>query len=163
MVKETILPETPLLSVAKLVRHAIKSLESDDKKTTLSLLEVVLSVLTKFDPYLDEHSTEGPSSLDPLIKETIEHDWSKAYSEKKISYQVGPHWSAGAYEGGFIAMVAQSLQAKRVLEVNAKRMREGAFVHLTANRLSLDWHVHRHNDALCRRCASSRRQGEQRY
>ncbi|UZJ52486.1 hypothetical protein CBS101457_001806 [Exobasidium rhododendri] len=117
MGKETILPETPLLSITKLVQHAIQSLKSDDKETTLSLLEVALSVLTKFDPYLDQYSAEGPSSLEPLIQETIHHDWKKAYAEKKVSYEVGPHWSAGAYEGGFVAMVAQTLKAKRVLEV----------------------------------------------
>ena len=118
MGKETILPETPLTTVSKLVRHAITSLkEGDDKERTLTQLEVVASILERMDPYLDSVSTEGPASLEPLIQETINHDWKKAYSEKKISFPVGPHWSAGAYEGGFIAMVVKALKAKRVLEV----------------------------------------------
>lgn len=119
MGKETILPETPLRSVTELVKHVITVLESsNDKETAIYLLKVVISVLTKFDPYLDAHSSEGPESLNALIKETIHHDWKEAYRAKKVSHPVAPHWSAGAYEGGFVAMVAKSIGAKRVLEVS---------------------------------------------
>jgi hypothetical protein len=120
MGKETILPETPLLTVTKLVQQAITSLKANETETCLSLLEVVLSSVTNMDPYLDEMSLEGPPSLDALISETIHHDWKKVYEEKKIKYPVGPHWSAGAYEGGFVAMVAKSIGAKRVLEASSE-------------------------------------------
>lgn len=117
MGKETILPETPLTTTSKLVRHAIDAIKSDDKETALHHLEVVASVLEKLDPYLDSSSTQGPDSLDALILETLHHDWKKAYADQKVSFPVNPSWSAGAYEGGFVAMVTKALKAKRVLEV----------------------------------------------
>lgn len=117
MASETIPTETALASVSKLVQHAIKSVHSDNKEAALQFLEVINSILNRLDPYLDSVSHQGPAGLNPLIHETLHHDWEKAYSEKKVSFKVGPHWSAGAYEGGFVAMVVKALQAKRVLEV----------------------------------------------
>lgn len=116
--KDTITTETALASVSKLVRQSIQALESDNKEATLYMLQVVSSILENMDPYLDDVSTQGPSGLAPLIQETLHHDWEKAYAEKKVSFPVGPHWSAGAYEGGFVAMVVKALKAKRVLEVS---------------------------------------------
>lgn len=117
MASETIPTETALASVSKLVQHAIKSLHSDNKEEALHFLKVIDSILNRMDPYLDSVSHQGPAGLKPLIHETLHHDWAKAYSEKKVSFKVGPHWSAGAYEGGFVAMVVKALKAKRVLEV----------------------------------------------
>jgi hypothetical protein len=125
MEKETIATETALASVGKLIKQSITSLQSDDKEATLYMLQVVSSILDKLDPYLDSISTQGPKGLHPLIHETLHHDWDKAYKEKKVSFPVGPHWSAGAYEGGFVAMVSKSLKAKRVLEVSPKYFHYG--------------------------------------
>ena len=149
--REVIPPATPQLTAVKLVQHAISCLEADDRQTSLATLKVLLSILSRLDGYLDAMSTEGPASLAPLIHETLHHDWAKVYAEKKTSYPVTPQWSAGAYEGGFVAMVARAIGAKRVLEV-----REGAGWGGIMHRASLlpclpDWHVHRHHDALCGR------------
>jgi hypothetical protein len=149
--KDSITTETALASVSKLVRHSIQALQSDDKEATLYMLKVISSILENLDPYLDDVSTQGPSSLAPLIQETIHHDWKKAYADKKVSFPVGSHWSAGAYEGGFVAMVVKALKAKRVLEVSKPFILDRGAQMLTDPTFA-GRNVHWYYDALRSRC-----------
>ncbi|KAE8234306.1 hypothetical protein CF326_g654 [Tilletia indica] len=119
------LMETPLVTALQLVQTALSSLQqadSNDKtstgtETAINKLKMAESLLSRMDPYLDSMSSKGPPALQALVEETDNHDWKGAYESKKISFQVHPGWSAGGYEGSFIAMVAKSIKARRVLEV----------------------------------------------
>lgn len=122
MSSETVPAVTPLLTVSTLIDASLEQLRSptlsdSDRQSVVARLELANKVLTGLDPYLDNVSSAGPPGLAPLIHETIHHDWAKAYREKKVSYNVSPEWSAGAYEGSYVALVAKSIGAKRVLEV----------------------------------------------
>lgn len=119
--KTNIPAETPLLSASTLVASALERLkgknEQEDRDAVIQDLELALKVLTKLDPYLDEHSAAGPQSLQPLLKATVEEDWDARHKEGKTTFPMGAAWSAGAYEGMFVANVARAIGAKRVLEV----------------------------------------------
>ncbi|CAD6960702.1 unnamed protein product [Tilletia caries] len=114
--------ETPLVTALQLVNTALASLQQPtpgqgSTNDAIVNLKLASSLLSNLDPYLDSMSSNGPPGLQALIDETESHDWKAAYEGKKISFQVHPGWSAGGYEGSFIAMVARSIKAKRVLEV----------------------------------------------
>lgn len=113
--------ETPLTTIKHLVGSALSSMLVGDKPpprgSPLHSLKLAMSLLGKIDPYLDGHSSSGPPSLRGLIEETDSHDWDLAYKRGKLTFPVKASWSAGGYEGAFIAMVARSIRAKRVLEV----------------------------------------------
>ncbi|KAK0526491.1 hypothetical protein OC834_004783 [Tilletia horrida] len=125
----THLMETPLVTALQLVQTALASLQQNSSspsspatadantQAAISKLELATTLLGGLDPYLDSVSSKGPAALQALIDETDRHDWKAAYESKKVSFQVHPGWSAGGYEGSFIAMVARSIKAKRVLEV----------------------------------------------
>ncbi|CAO1631447.1 unnamed protein product [Parajaminaea phylloscopi] len=109
--------ETPLLSASKLVAAALDKLKAGTPDEARQDLEIALKVLTTLDPYLDEHSSAGPAELQPLLKATIDEDWDARHKEGKTTFPMGAQWSAGAYEGMFVANVARAIGAKRVLEV----------------------------------------------
>lgn len=115
--------ETPVLIASSLISSALKMLDSNHSsnsapsKESLDQLRLSLDILTKLDPYLDNNSTPPPASLAPLIEATIKEDWNAVYKAGKTSFPLGAHFSAGAYEGVFVAQVARALKAKRVLEV----------------------------------------------
>lgn len=111
--------ETPLITASELIESSLKILEKQGQtdKTALDSLRLAQKVLQGLDPYLDAHSTEGPKGLKALIEETDKHDYDTAYKNKQLSFPVSAKWSAGAYEGNFIAMIAKAIKAKRVLEV----------------------------------------------
>ncbi|MCO5549776.1 hypothetical protein L7F22_003249 [Adiantum nelumboides] len=113
------LMETPLITASELIESAIGILQKQEgtDKTALNSLKLAQKVLQGLDPYLDASSTEGPKGLKGLIEETDKHDYDTAYKNKQLSFPVSAKWSAGSYEGNFIAMIAKSIKAKRVLEV----------------------------------------------
>jgi hypothetical protein len=113
--------ETPLATALQLVRSAIGSLEGaagSSSAGALQSLQLAAALLGGLDPYLDASSSRGPPALQALIDETESHDWAGAFRDKKVSFEVTSGWSAGNYEGSFIAMVARAIKAKRVLEVS---------------------------------------------
>lgn len=111
--------ETPLATAHLLVQSAVETLKKDKNtsQTALESLDLALTVLQGLDPYLDECSTDGPQALRDLIHETETHDYDTPYKNGKLSFPVSAKWSAGTYEGNYIAMVARTAKAKRVLEV----------------------------------------------
>ncbi|PWN34526.1 S-adenosyl-L-methionine-dependent methyltransferase [Meira miltonrushii] len=113
------LMETPLITASELIQSSIEILQKQGQtdKTALDSLRLAQKVLQGLDPYLDASSTEGPKGLKALIEETDKHDYDTAYKNKQLSFPVSAKWSAGAYEGNFIAMIAKAIKAKRVLEV----------------------------------------------
>lgn len=120
--KTEILAETPLLSASKLVSMALSKLQSPtnqggDTSAAIADLQLALKILTTLDPYLDDHSTPAPSSLDPLLEATVNEDWTARHKEGKTTFPMSAGWSAGSYEGMFVSNVARAIGAKRVLEV----------------------------------------------
>ncbi|KAK0542514.1 hypothetical protein OC861_006700, partial [Tilletia horrida] len=112
------LMETPLTTALKLVNHAIAQLQKDTVQAqAVDTLQQAASLLSKLDPYLDSVSSKGPPGLQPLLDETDRHDWKGAFESGQVGFLAHPGWSAGGYEGNFIATVARAINAKRVLEV----------------------------------------------
>ncbi|PWN29110.1 S-adenosyl-L-methionine-dependent methyltransferase [Jaminaea rosea] len=111
--------ETPLLSASKLVSSALSKLQQGQSTdpSALKQLQLALSILTSLDPYLDTHSSPASPALSSLLKATLEEDWTARHKEGKTTFPMAAGWSAGAYEGNFVAHVARSIGAKRVLEV----------------------------------------------
>lgn len=111
--------ETPLITASELIESALNILKKQGQtdQTALNSLQLAQEVLQGLDPYLDANSTEGPAELKALIEETDKHDFQTAYKNNQLSFPVSAKWSAGAYEGNFIAMIAKAIGAKRVLEV----------------------------------------------
>lgn len=111
--------ETPLLSASKLVSSALSKLQQGQTTdpSALKQLQLALSILTSLDPYLDTHSSPASPALSSLLKATLEEDWTARHKEGKTTFPMAAGWSAGAYEGNFVAHVARSIGAKRVLEV----------------------------------------------
>lgn len=110
--------ETPILSASQLIAAALAKVEENQAAAeAVQDLQVALRVLSSLDPYLDDHSSAGPASLQPLLEATVDEDWGARYKEGKTTFPMSAKWSAGAYEGMFIANVARAVGAKRVLEV----------------------------------------------
>lgn len=115
--------ETAILSSSRLISQALSALESDSKssqppsKDALAQLSLSLKILTNLDPYLDANSTPPPKGFQDLADATVDEDWAARHKEGKTAFPLGPHFSAGPYEGMFVAQVARSVRAKRVLEI----------------------------------------------
>lgn len=112
------LMETPLITASQLIQSALEQLQqSQQPPKAIESLQLALQLLQGLDPYLDASSSAGPAALYDLIRETDTHDFDTPFRNKQLSFPVSAKWSAGAYEGNFIAMIARSVGAKRVLEV----------------------------------------------
>jgi caffeoyl-CoA O-methyltransferase len=113
--------ETPLLSASRLISQALSlikdSPDSAPSQDAISQLQLSLDVLTKLDPYIESHSAAPPAAFNALAEATVSEDWDARYKEGKTAFPLGAQFSAGAYEGMFVAQVAKSIRAKRVLEV----------------------------------------------
>lgn len=113
--------ETPLLSASRLISQALSLLtdspDSAPSKDAISQLQLSLDILTKLDPYIESHSAAPPAAFKGLAEATVSEDWAARHKEGKTAFPLGAEFSAGPYEGMFVAQVAKSIGAKRVLEV----------------------------------------------
>lgn len=121
MSSKAIPAETPLLSASNLLSTALSTLKSSPdappSAEALKSLDLSLKILTSLDPYMEEHSNAPPPGFQELSDATVNEDWDGLYEQGKISIKLGPQFSAGPYEGMFVAQVAKSIKAKRVLEI----------------------------------------------
>lgn len=111
--------ESPLTSASKLLSSVVSSLSTSSPPSSEQLrqLQLVSSLLSGIDPYLDSVSSASPAVQRPLLKATAEHDWAGAWSRKETLFQLSAAWSAGAYEGNFVGLLTKLTRAKKALEI----------------------------------------------
>ncbi|SPO22274.1 related to O-methyltransferase [Ustilago trichophora] len=111
--------ETPLTSASTLLTHVVSQLDTSRPLTSSQLrqLQLVSSLLSNMDPYLDSVSSPAPLVQQPLLKATAEHDWTGAWNRKETLFHLSAAWSAGAYEGNFVGLLTKLTHAKKALEI----------------------------------------------
>lgn len=111
--------EAPLTSASKLLSGVLSQLDSTRAPTAEQLrqLQLVQTLLSGMDAYLDSVSSPSPAVQRPLLKATAEHDWQAAWDNKQTLFHLSAAWSAGAYEGNLVGMLTKLMQAKKVLEI----------------------------------------------
>ncbi|KAN0060980.1 hypothetical protein ACQY0O_006714 [Thecaphora frezii] len=116
----TVVPtETPLLTTSKLLSSILESHDASAPLSSASLSKLKLAhrLLTNLDPYLDSVSSPAPEVQKPLLKATMETDWTAAWQRKETMFHLSTAWSAGGYEGNFVGMMTKILKAKKALEI----------------------------------------------
>lgn len=111
--------ETPVVSAATLLSSILPTLNTSTPLTSEQLrqLNLVSTLLSGLDPYLDSVSSPAPPVQRPLLKATAEHDWEQAWSNKQTLFHLSAAWSAGAYEGNFVGLLTKLTHAKKALEI----------------------------------------------
>ncbi|KAI3480160.1 hypothetical protein L1887_57760 [Cichorium endivia] len=111
--------EAPLTSASKLLSGVLSQLDSSRAPTAEQLrqLQLVQTLLSGMDAYLDSVSSPAPAVQRPLLQATAEHDWQAAWDNKQTLFHLSAAWSAGAYEGNLVGMLTKLMRAKKVLEI----------------------------------------------
>ncbi|CBQ70811.1 related to O-methyltransferase [Sporisorium reilianum SRZ2] len=111
--------ESPLTSASSLLSNVVSQLDTSKPLSSEQLrqLQLVSSLLSGLDPYLDSVSSPAPSVQRPLLKATAEHDWQGAWDRKQTLFHLSAAWSAGAYEGNFVGLLTKLTHAKKALEI----------------------------------------------
>lgn len=142
--------ESALTSASKLLSSVVSQLSTSTRPSSEELrqLQLVCSLLSGLDPYLDSVSSPAPSVQRPLLKATAEHDWAGAWSRKQTLFQLSAAWSAGGYEGNLVGLLTRLTHAQKALEIGmftgtttvciAQQLRQGGKV--TA--LEIDPYLH---------------------
>ncbi|TKY89392.1 hypothetical protein EX895_001923 [Sporisorium graminicola] len=111
--------ESPLTSASKLLSSVVSQLDTSKPPSSEQVrqLQLVSSLLSGIDKYLDSVSSPAPAVQRPLLKATAEHDWAGAWERKQTLFQLSAAWSAGAYEGNFVGLLTKLTHAKKALEI----------------------------------------------
>ncbi|SOV10030.1 related to O-methyltransferase [Ustilago sp. UG-2017a] len=111
--------ESPLTSASSLLSCVVCQLDTTKPPTAnqLGQLQLVSTLLSGIEPYLNSVSSSAPAVQRPLLKATAEHDWEGAWSTRKTVLHLSAAWSAGAYQGNFVGLLTKLSHAKKALEI----------------------------------------------
>ncbi|SAM78675.1 related to O-methyltransferase [Ustilago bromivora] len=111
--------ESPLTSASSLLSCVVCQLDTTKPPTAnqLGQLQLVSTLLSGIEPYLNSVSSSAPAVQRPLLKATAEHDWEGAWSARKTVLHLSAAWSAGAYQGNFVGLLTKLSHAKKALEI----------------------------------------------